>query len=161
MTCMHHHWKTSAKNQCDDVLETQWLYYRLTDLQGSPVPPIITHAAFSCLWFCQSWMFGFRLSMLDICLQAELFFVVHFPPSKHLSHLSWPDKYLKSYSHHFPGLGLSNTEESLSISNDPQEGMKALGKGREVLGEAKNCNYISQAYRLCFNSQIILLVSYW
>lgn len=120
---LHHHWKTSAKNQ-GVVLGTQSLYYRLTDLQGSPVPPIITHAAFSCLWFCQSWMFGFRLAMLDICLQAELFSVVYFPPSKYLTGLPWPNKYLESYSHHFPGLGLSNTEENLSISNDPQKEWK-------------------------------------
>lgn len=42
----------------------------------------------------------------------------------------------------------------------PTEGMKALGKGQEVLGEAKNCNQVSQAHGLCFNSQTIL-VSYW
>ena len=89
-------------------------------------------------------MFGFRFSMLDVCLWAELLFVVHFPPSKHLSHLSWPDKYLKeekSHSHCFPGLGLSNTEENLSISIAPQKEWNHLEKVRkEVLGGAKNCN---------------------
>lgn len=163
MTASHHHWKASAKirvmmcSKLSDFIRG-WLG-STGHLQGSPVPPITTLAAFSCLWFCQSWMFGFMFSVLDVCLRAELLFVVHFPPSKHLSHLSWPDKYLKeekSYSPHFPDLGLSNTEESLSISIAPQKEWKHLEKVRkEVLGGAKNRNQISQTYELCLNSRTL------
>lgn len=101
-------------------------------LQGSPVPPITTHAAFSCLWFCQSWMFGFRFSMLDVCLWAELLFVVHFPPSKHLSHLSWPDKYLKEVTQ--SPFSRSGSEQYWGESVNKHcstEGMKPLAKGQE------------------------------
>lgn len=101
-------------------------------LQGSPVPPITTHAAFSCLWFCQSWIFGFRFSMLDVCLRAELLFVVHFPPSKHLSHLSWPDKYLKEVTQ--SPFSRSGSEQYWGESVNKHcstEGMKPLAKGQE------------------------------
>ena len=145
--------KNLIKSQSDAVLETQWLFRgwlgSTGHLQGSPVPPNTTLAAFSSLWFWQSWMFEFKLSMLEVRLQAELLFVVRFPPSNHLAHLSWPDKYLKeekSYSPHFLGLGLSNTEETLSISIAPQKEWKHLENVRkEVLGEAKNCYQVSQA----------------
>lgn len=158
----NHHWKPSAKirlvmcSRLSDFIRG-WLG-STGHLQGSLVSPTTTHAAFS-LWFCQSWMFGFGFSVLDVCLEAELLFVVHFPPSKHLSHLSWPDKYLqeeKSHSPCFPDLSLSNTEESLSISIAPQKEWNHLEKVRkEVLGGAKNRNQVSQAYKLCLNSQAI------
>lgn len=155
--------KSLCKNQGNDVLETQWLYLRLT-WEHWPLARLPSASYYNTCCF-QLFMI---LPKLNVWVQvfhagcmswAELLFVVHFPPSKHLSHLSWPDKYLKeekSYSPRFPDLGLSNTEESLSISIAPQKEWKHLEKVRkEVLGGAKNRNQVSQAYKMCLNTQAI------
>lgn len=147
--------KSLSKNQVDDVHNfiRDWLWSTGHLHKAS----ITTHAVFSCLWLCQSWMFGFRFSVLDVSLQAELLFVVPLPPSKCFSHLSWPDKHLKEekpHSPHFSGLGLSNTEEIMSIGIATQKELNHLENiRREVLGEAKNHNQVSLAYKLCPKSQ--------
>lgn len=100
--------------------------------------------------------------MLDVSLQAELLFVAPLPPSKHYSHLSWPEKHLKEekpQSPHFSGLGLSNTEESVSISSTTQKELNHLENVRkEVLVGAKKHNQVSLAYKLYPKSQLFVLL---
>lgn len=81
-----------SKNQIDDEHKTQCLIRDWLCSTGHlHKASLTTHSVFSCLWLCQSWMFGFRFSMLDVSLQAELLFAVPLPPSNTLfsSKLTW------------------------------------------------------------------------
>lgn len=154
----HHHWKASAKIRL--MMSTKLSVLLEADFAALATCTrlLLHHIRFSVVYdFVKAECLGsgFPCWMYPFKLNCFLLFLFH--PPIYFSHLSWPDKHLKQekpHSPHFSGLGLSNTEESVSISIATQKELNHLENVRkEVLGEAKNHNQVSLAYKLCSKSQ--------